>query len=593
MSTDNLTAHSEHNNHACSEQIVTKQDAMESTQINEINEINSALLNTQPFMPSSFSYAKWTDSWVIKTSKGHTKIIKQLLQDIEEILGTEPQISFLRIIEEHQDDELFIRELRIFIDHENLQEAQEEALSYACTQLRKRSAYTCFICGTALKTRSFDEDSKSEFSVLSNFFEFREFPTHYMHWCTCCIETGSSQHDDNDDTELDISTNTTYDHSNKEITNPKNKPDLSKITHVDSKDSTGNTKQQINKFDLDENTISSNKIQSDPDINKLPDSQVTPIFQMSDVDQMEKDYQGATREQANRIKGLVKRIRKVTTQNRLASIPENWHKFFEQLLLSFPNFTEVIIFIRNQLALAINGNKVLHLPSFLLIGDAGIGKTEFLLTLTQFFNTPLEIIDVASLQSESTLAGSENFWGNTKPSLLFNTLIFGDTANPIIMLDEIDKAKTNSAYNPLAALHMLLEPRQAKNYKDLSVPEIKLDASHIIWVATANNLEAIEKPIADRFIVFTIKKPDITQMQIIVKNLYQRITQEKAWGVFFNDSVSVEVVTELCKHHPRKVRKLLEQSFGHAAFKNRTYLTQGDIQACLTNEIKTVPMGFM
>jgi len=216
------------------------------------------------------------------------------------------------------------------------------------------------------------------------------------------------------------------------------------------------------------------------------------IFRESEIDQLEEGYEGATRDHAIRVKSLVKRLRENAAEKLLVSIPESWRHHCDQLEYDFPNFHEVVRFIRHQLALSAISNSVFKLPPFLLIGDAGVGKTEFVLTLAGILKTKFELIDVSNSQTGSALSGSENFWGNTKPGMLFNTLVFSDVANPIILLDEIDKVSVVSAHKPLAALHSLLEPRQASQFQDLSVPELKIDASHVVWIATANTLEPIE-----------------------------------------------------------------------------------------------------
>ena len=82
-----------------------------------------------------------------------------------------------------------------------------------------------------------------------------------------------------------------------------------------------------------------------------------------------------------------------------------------------------------------------------------------------------------------------------------------------------------NVYNPLGALHQLLEPRQAKRFKDLSLPTLPLDASHVIWVATGNDIDAIEKPILDRFVVFEIEKPSAAHMRTIAQSVYQRVLE--------------------------------------------------------------------
>lgn len=128
----------------------------------------------------------------------------------------------------------------------------------------------------------------------------------------------------------------------------------------------------------------------------------------------------------------------------------------------------------------------------------------------------------------------------------------------------------------------------------MSVPELTIDASHVLWMATANHLEALEQPIIDRFTVFEISDPSNAQMPAIVNNQYQRFIDKHPSGQVFEDAIRDDVLAELCKHHPRKVRKLLEQSFGLAAFDKRNYLTVADIQASDTGEgRKKAGIGFL
>ncbi len=322
---------------------------------------------------------------------------------------------------------------------------------------------------------------------------------------------------------------------------------------------------------------------------------IIKLYSHDDVDQLEKNYEGATRDHANRVKSLVARMRENTPEKRLVTIPDDWKNICDALESDFPNFFEAIRFIRNQLALSSVSNQTLKFPPVLLVGDAGIGKTEFMLTLADVINTRLTVIDMASAQSGSTLSGSDTFWSNTKPGEIFNSLVFDDVANPVILMDEIDKAKNGGDYNPLASLHALLEPRQARQFQDLSVPEIKIDASHILWIATANKIDVMEKPILDRFTIFNIDPPSTIQMREIVKNQYRRFIENDPAGGFFDKEIKGAVVDELCLYHPRKVRKILESSFGLAANSQRHYLIVDDIRECNISDKKEKSrgMGFM
>ena len=325
----------------------------------------------------------------------------------------------------------------------------------------------------------------------------------------------------------------------------------------------------------------------------INETALVTVYNVNEVDQLEVNYRGATRDHSSRVNTIVKRMRAAGPEKKLVAIPKDWLNYCNYLDQKFPNFTKVIDFLRNQIALSSVGDKVLRFPPFLLVGPPGIGKTEFMLSISEDFRTKLEIVDVANAQTGATLAGSENYWSNTKPGTIFTTVVFGEVANPIIMLDEIDKSRQDDVHRPIAALLQLLENRQAREFHDLSVPELAIDASHIIWIATANSIETIDTAIVDRFVVFNIKEPDKEQMIAIVKNQYERFIKQNAAGLFFEKKIRKDTLIELCKYHPRNVRKILEQSFGLAAREERKYITVNDILACKTNDEKRASIGFM
>jgi|APLak6261667961_1056064.scaffolds.fasta_scaffold02638_2 ATP-dependent Lon protease len=159
--------------------------------------------------------------------------------------------------------------------------------------------------------------------------------------------------------------------------------------------------------------------------------------------------------------------------------------------------------------------------------------------------------------------------------------------------NELDKSGGDPRYNPMSALHGLLEPRQAKQFKDLSVPELTIDASNLIWIATGNTSDGIEKPILDRFTIFNIEEPTKEQGAVIVTNLYKRFIDNHPSGNIFESDIRDDVLMELSKHHPRKIRKMLNQAFGMAAFNDRTYLTVEDIKSCESGDIKKAGIGFL
>jgi hypothetical protein len=87
---------------------------------------------------------------------------------------------------------------------------------------------------------------------------------------------------------------------------------------------------------------------------------------------------------------------------------------------------------------------------------------------------------------------------------VFETLVDGQYANPVMVVDEIDKARGEHAYDPLGALYSLLEHDTAAAFTD-EFAEVAIDASQVIWVATANDERAIPEPILNRMNVFEVQ----------------------------------------------------------------------------------------
>ncbi len=303
------------------------------------------------------------------------------------------------------------------------------------------------------------------------------------------------------------------------------------------------------------------------------------VFDPSEIDDIDEST-SMSRDQAIRTRGLVARITKSSPTKRMAAIPLEWKQYCIDLEKRFPNFAEPILFIRNQMSLSSRSDNALRISPMLFNGPAGIGKTEFALTLSNDLKTTLKILDVSVMQSASQLSGTERHWSTAQTSLLFDTLIDGRIANPIFMLDEIDKAIGHNDCKPLASLHSLLEKKTSSKFYDLCCPELSVNASNVIWIATSNEIASIDKPIIDRFSVFNIEKPSVEHMMTIVSNQYSKFITEHPAGHVFEKTIRDDVKAELSTYHPRRVRKILNNAFGMASYNEQNYLTVDHIRAC-------------
>lgn len=281
-----------------------------------------------------------------------------------------------------------------------------------------------------------------------------------------------------------------------------------------------------------------------------------------------------------RLRQIADRVRAGGGPDRpLAVLPEDSQELLDRFAAMFPNFAEFTEFLRDQAALAALGDGRLAWPPVLLAGSPGIGKTEVARWLADEMGTPCRVIDMATAQSNSPLSGSDAFWANTREGGVFEALAYGPTANPLIVLDELDKAGHGDRYNAINALYTLIEPRSAERFIDLSVRDLAIDARHVLWVATANRAGPIPAPIRSRFTVFDIPDPTPDERRQIAGTIYARFRCETRWGEVFDEAIPDDVLERLAGFEPRSIARVLKQAMGRAARDGRRTLQADDARA--------------
>ncbi|MGC4367033.1 AAA family ATPase [Hydrogenophaga sp. R2] len=205
---------------------------------------------------------------------------------------------------------------------------------------------------------------------------------------------------------------------------------------------------------------------------------------------------------------------------RLVGLPRSFKAMLD-LKEALPHFGEVIDFVVNHVELQkrsreLNpGRPAARLPPMLLNGPPGVGKTHFCEALADVLGVPVRRNPMDQAETSAALLGSDMSWSNSRFGLVFELLALGDYANPVVILDELDKANSTSVSSgvltsPTAVLHSLLEPISAARVRDISL-NLEIDASQVSWIATANYPWLVPATLRSRMKEFFIFMPDAEQ----------------------------------------------------------------------------------
>lgn len=241
-----------------------------------------------------------------------------------------------------------------------------------------------------------------------------------------------------------------------------------------------------------------------------------------------------------------------------------------------PNFNEVLDDLTRYLGLALAGGAGFNVMPVLLLGDPGVGKTHFGKRLAAALGTEFEFISMNALSAGFVITGSSSTWKGAKCGKVAERLVRGKFANPVVLLDEVEKASGSSQSDPLAALYQLLEPETSRAFHDEFI-DVDLDASQVFWVLTANSLEGIPEALLSRMAVYEVPSPTPEQAAAIARRVYAGLLTELKLANM-DSELSDNVLDKLSEASPRELRKALLDGLGFAVAAGRTMLMPEDIR---------------
>jgi ATP-dependent Lon protease len=222
-----------------------------------------------------------------------------------------------------------------------------------------------------------------------------------------------------------------------------------------------------------------------------------------------------------------------------------------------------------------------------LAGEPGVGKTHFAKLLAKALGMDFEFCSMGSMTAGWILSGASPTWQGARYGKVAQKLIEGETANPLFVLDELDKSGADARHDPMGTLLQLLERETSEHFKDEFL-DLPVDASVILWVATANDLTRIPEPVLQRFGVYEVPNPTPEEAAVIASLVYDSLLKSHNWK--FDPLLSDDVKSSLARTPPREMKKQLVDAMGAALMGGRRHLVADDIKS--STRPSKVTIGF-
>lgn len=261
---------------------------------------------------------------------------------------------------------------------------------------------------------------------------------------------------------------------------------------------------------------------------------------------------------------------------RLVGLRRDWRARLESIAADYPNCRALVQHVAAACALARVTRTAVRVQPVLLVGAPGIGKTAIVRKLVEVFGTTLTVYSLENAESTSFLQGGEKHWSNSHPGVLYQQIVEGEFANPLVLLDELDKAPKNAAYQPINSLLNVLEPASARYVQDKS-NDVTFDASYVIFVGTCNSLQGLSAALLSRFHIVHIAPPTpreaVSIAKSIVKALYRDLGCEKLL-----EPPRGQVIQQLAlMGTPRTMHRALHRAIASAVLDGRRALQVEDL----------------